>query len=274
MPSLFQIETLASFHSCPGITVPYYSIIFFEEQASFTIDFTSYDCNGKTIFFLSPFQLLTWHFNTSPVIYIVRFHSDFYCIEYHKEEVACNGILFNNIYEKPCFPIPDTVYEDIIRIFFKMKELENTTLPYDLSVIKSYLQLILALSSKEKQKTMLPQPTQDSGTGAIAHFNTLLEAHFTAKRNIAFYAGQYGLALTTFSRKIKNHFGKTPSKLIRERLTLEAKRQLHLTYKSIKEIAGDLGFEDEFYFSRYFKKEVGVSPKKFRETTGISIAAK
>ena len=74
--------------------------------------------------------------------------------------------------------------------------------------------------------------------------------------------------------QVKKQYGKTPSKLIRERLTLEAKRLLHLTYKSIKEIAHELGFNDEFYFSRYFKKEVGVSPKVFREKVGISIAAK
>jgi len=54
---------------------------------------------------------------------------------------------------------------------------------------------------------------------------------------------------------------------------LEAKKQLHLTHKSIKEIAFDLNFEDEFYFSRFFKKNVGLSPKHFRESVGISIVA-
>lgn len=57
-------------------------------------------------------------------------------------------------------------------------------------------------------------------------------------------------------------------------MILEAKKEIHLTYKSIKEIARDLGFEDEFYFSRYFKKKVGVSPKTFREQVGVSIVAK
>ena len=43
---------------------------------------------------------------------------------------------------------------------------------------------------------------------------------------------------------------------------------------SIKEIANELGFDDEFYFSRYFKNHVNVSPKVFREKVGISIVAK
>lgn len=62
--------------------------------------------------------------------------------------------------------------------------------------------------------------------------------------------------------------------LIQERVTLEAKKLLHLTYKSVKEIANELNFEDEFYFSRYFKKNVGLSPTHYREKVGISIVAK
>jgi AraC family transcriptional activator of pobA len=61
--------------------------------------------------------------------------------------------------------------------------------------------------------------------------------------------------------------------LISERLIFEAKKQLHLTKQSIKEIAYNLQFEDEFYFSRVFKKFTKVSPKVFRAKTGISVVA-
>lgn len=73
---------------------------------------------------------------------------------------------------------------------------------------------------------------------------------------------------------VKKQFSKSPSQLINERVILEAKKLLHLTYKSIKEIAQELNFEDEFYFSRYFKKNVGVSPSSYRKNVGISIVAK
>ncbi|WP_222597054.1 helix-turn-helix domain-containing protein [Chitinophaga pinensis] len=56
-------------------------------------------------------------------------------------------------------------------------------------------------------------------------------------------------------------------------MILEAKRQLHLTRRSIKEIAYSLQFSDEFYFSRFFKKFTKVSPQTFRQKTGISIVA-
>ncbi|MBJ5570629.1 AraC family transcriptional regulator, partial [Salmonella enterica subsp. enterica serovar Typhimurium] len=77
----------------------------------------------------------------------------------------------------------------------------------------------------------------------------------------------------TLSKKIKSLFNKTPSQIIQERVILEAKKQIHLTRKSFKEIALELNFNDEFYFSKYFKKYTGVSPTQFRKEVGISIVA-
>src|SRR3546814_10311654 len=96
MHSLISIERVHS-GSPKEVREPYYFIFTFEGKASFTIDFTDYECNGRNLLFLSPYQFLQWRMVPSPVDQI-QFHGDFYCIEYHKKEVACNGILFNNIY--------------------------------------------------------------------------------------------------------------------------------------------------------------------------------
>ena len=51
---------------------------------------------------------------------------------------------------------------------------------------------------------------------------------------------------------------------------IEAKRDLYLTNKSVKEIAHDLGYDDEYYFSRFFKNNADVSPQIYRETVGFA----
>lgn len=58
--------------------------------------------------------------------------------------------------------------------------------------------------------------------------------------------------------------------LIAERIIIEAKRELYLTSKPVKSIAMELGFNDEFYFSRFFKTNTNVSPTGYRETVGFS----
>lgn len=273
MNTLIKIEQLANHSLIKELNEPYYVIVLFDGHSSFSINFNEHQNSGKTLLFLSPHQLLKWHHSDALDIKLLSFHGDFYCIEYHKEEVACNGILFNNIYENPFVPVSDVVYEEISTIFMKLADFNFSTRSYDHSIAKSYLQLILALSSKEKQ-VQIKNRTISLQKEQVSDFQIILDNHFVEFRSVAFYAEHYGLSVDAFSKKVKNHFGKPPSILIQERLVLEAKKLLHLTHKNIKEIAADLFFEDEFYFSRYFKKQVGVSPKAFRKEVGISIVAK
>ena len=64
---------------------------------------------------------------------------------------------------------------------------------------------------------------------------------------------------------MKTHLGKTLTELIRERLVKQAKWELLHTLKPVKQVASELGFDDEFYFSRLFKRATGCAPTFFRE---------
>jgi AraC family transcriptional activator of pobA len=252
----------------------FYQIFMIHEPSEVIVDFTTYEIMTPALLFLSPYQHITWTKPTdSPVIQLL-FHGDFYCIEYHKHEVACNGLLFNNIYLLPYVGLSQESFEEIEEIILKIKkELDNHS---DLSeaVIKAYLQLILALSSKVKKthiESSAIMPPEENYEGQ--EFQRLLEENFAQEKSVNFYADKLHLGTDTFSKKIKNQLGKTPSVFIQERVILESKKLLHLTRLSIKEIAVQLNFQDEHYFSRYFKKNVGISPSEFRTKTGISIVA-
>ncbi len=253
---------------------PFYYILVFDGSASFSVDFTKYACEGKSLLFLSPYQFLEWQEFSAKKVECIQFHGDFYCIEYHKKEVACNGVLFNNIYQQPYVQVGSQVFDEILMIIEKLSNMNNMENEYDISIAKSYLQLILALSSKEKKMQIKSPELEEGQFENMAQFINILESQFWHSKEVSFYASKFGISVNSFSKRIKKYFGKPPSKLIQERIVLEAKKLLHLTHKSIKEIAAQLRFEDEFYFSRYFKKEVGVSPKQYREKVGISIVAK
>ena len=253
---LYQIENINTNDFIEGKRLPMYYIFLLNGKGKFSLDFVTYSFSGKTLLFLSPYQLLKWEDSPSEVK-TIAFHGDFYCIEYHKEEVACNGLLFNNIYQNPCVECSEIIFSEIEEIVKKMQLLNPANNSFDTSILKTYLQLILALSSREKKSKLSENQLKNTLIEPIANFQNLLETHFIKNKEVSFYASHYSL-----------------SELIRERMVLEAKKLLHLTYKSIKEIAQELDFEDEFYFSRYFKKEVGLSPKQFRDSVGISIVAK
>ena len=93
----------------------------------------------------------------------------------------------------------------------------------------------------------------------------MVEKNYRKFHQVSDYADLLGIASKTLTKKIKQYHHKTPSDVIKERLILEAKRDLYYTNKQVKEIAYDLGFEDPAYFNRFFKKEAGVAPNRFRE---------
>lgn len=253
---------------------PLYQIILLPDPMVVAVDFTSYKTDAQSLLFLSPYQHIEWKKPFPTSAFRILFHGDFYCIEYHKAEVACNGLLFNNIYLQPFVSLDSDTYSKIEQIFQEMSGELGDSFHFSDAVVKSYLQLILALSSKVKKKHIdLASVQNDTQMHEGPLFQKLLEAHFSDEKSVHFYAARLNISPETFSKKIKAQLGKLPSVLIQERVVLESKKLLHLTYLSVKEVALKLNFADEHYFSRYFKKNVGVSPSEFRAQVGISIVA-
>lgn len=95
-----------------------------------------------------------------------------------------------------------------------------------------------------------------------------IEVNYKTKHSPAQYAEMLFLSPKTLAKMTKTYFNKTLSNLINERIIIEAKRELYLTNKTIKEIAFELGYNDEYYFSRFFKINADVSPQLYRQTVG------
>jgi AraC family transcriptional activator of pobA len=104
----------------------------------------------------------------------------------------------------------------------------------------------------------------------IRKFNLLVEANFKSEHSVSFYAEQLCKSPKTLSNLFAIFNQKTPSQVIQERITVEAKRLLCYTDKSIKHITFELGFEDVSYFSNFFKKNGGCSPSDFRIRQQVS----
>jgi len=79
---------------------------------------------------------------------------------------------------------------------------------------------------------------------------------------------QYSDQLNTNEKKLtaisKTYLGGTPAEVIQSLKILEAKRRLANQHYSIQQVAYDLGFDQPTYFTKYFKKATGVTPKEFQ----------
>lgn len=270
METMYKIRRVASSNLLKSIRIPYYCILIFDGKASFSIDFKVYNYEGKAMVLLSPNQFLQWLHPKPIFINTITFHNDFHNMDPGKN-INSGNTLFKNISKQPYLPLTEEMFRELKSIIEKMKYYEVDNSNFNHAIFQSYLQLILVLALSNNKELHLKHKesvTYQTNFEEIRDFNKTLEDHFINMKDVSFYASCSGLSVGAFSKKIKKIFGRPPSKIIQERIVLEAKRMLYSTSKPIKEIAASLNFEDAFYFSRYFKKEVGISPKKFREEVG------
>lgn len=109
-----------------------------------------------------------------------------------------------------------------------------------------------------------PNPAHSRRAQQVKQFREWVEIHFRAHRTVSDYAEELGMTLATLGRLCQEQLGMSPLAVINARLVLEAKRELAYSGRSIKEIALDLGFSDEGYFSRFIRKHTGLTPSEFR----------
>lgn len=95
-------------------------------------------------------------------------------------------------------------------------------------------------------------------------FMKLLEAYHTKERSLRFYADKMCLTPKYVSGAIKSYSGKGALEWINEYVILEAEIMLRYTEISVQEIAYALNFPTQSAFGKYFKQQLGVSPKQYR----------
>lgn len=107
------------------------------------------------------------------------------------------------------------------------------------------------------------QGLQLSG-GIYERFIELLETNFINEKSVKFYADKLATHANNLNAVVKKQSGYSAKEIIRNRLLLEAKYLLASTLLSVKEIAIELGFEDQNYFSHFFKEHVKITPIEYR----------
>lgn len=255
----------------------YYSLIWIQKgNGVLKADFSEYDFNDNMLLSFSPYQpfMISAKSNISGVV--IHFHPDFFCIHKHHNEVACNGVLFNNIYNSPMIKVNKkaSVNFEMIIEQFKDEVKKSALAQYELLI--SYLKIFLITASrlKTKQQTELPETaTNYEEPFILQNLKNYIETHYKTKHSASEYANMLAITPKALTRLTKTHFNKTLTELISERIIIEAKRELYLTNKTVKEIAYELGYNDEYYFSRFFKKNADVSPQLYRETVGFDRAS-
>jgi len=244
----------------------YIKIVYAPKGMRLRVDFNEYHTKEPTLFFINSNQYL--HFiHLVNEGYFLYYNRDFYCVQIHDHEVACDGLLFNNIYQMPKTTL--TTKEDVIikSILEQMVEEFEIGASTQEEMLRIYVKQIIIRATRLWKKQQLGalerEPHQE--IEFFREFSRLVEMHYRSMHMVGDYAELLGVAPKTLTHKFKRFELPSPNEVIKERILLEAKRLLIHTSLSAKEIAYDLGYEDPAYFNRLFSKKIGDSPSVFRK---------
>lgn len=254
----------------------YFSLIWVTEgSGKVRADFSEYDFEENSLFAFAPYQPYMITTETQIKGVVINFHSGFFCIHKHQEEIATNGVLYNNVYQPPFIKVDDSSAAVFKMVYEQMKtEMQSHALAQH-ELLVSYLKIFLITASRLKieQQPLTRDVMKDNKEPYVLQkLKDTIEANFKTKHAPAQYAQLLNITPKALAKIAKTHFNKTLTDLIAERIIIEAKRELYLTNKTVKEIAWKLGYEDEYYFSRFFKVNAEVSPQQYRETVGFGKA--
>lgn len=216
---------------------------------------------NQRFLFEHPEHLTAWQFNR-----------EFYCIADHDAEVGCVGFLFYGI-QHPFF-IHLTKEDEKNLAVIEQLCIEDMHIQDGMQgeMLRTLLKrLIIQLTRIAKKQTDNYRKFSEERMDLVRTFNLLLEAHFRTQHEVRFYAQQMNKSPKTLANIFSLCHYPSPSRLIQQRIILEAKRYLYYTDKSAKEIGDELGFTSPAHFSRFFKLNTGLSFSAFKASLPLSI---
>lgn len=257
-----HIKKVENTNSCEWIKYAHRDehFIFYVQQEGFTelmIDFKDYQMNGKAFFFICPGQVHYYIRQTSPKGYFIFVDSSYLKNEYrstfenHQNLNQINPVLYDSLFKL---------------ISLIADQLSISTIDIGENIIRSLTDsligiMVLEIKSGEKQH----QGAIDRKTELLSQFRNLVRKHFEKFKKPNDYANLLNISVPYLNQITKQQTGYSASYWIQQEILLEAKRLLHYTQLSSKEIAFSVGYDDYAYFSRFFKKNVGITPLEFRK---------
>ena len=233
---------------------PFYEIIFvLNANGVMKIDFVDKPMQKGSLYLMLPSQIHLPIYTGEFQGVLLRFDLSIF----EEKSFLENLSIFNFDYllvEEPSFSALEGLLLSLHEEFTSQKALKNVT-------INNLLKLFLI----QVQRLLPNVVNEHTQTTIFGSLNTLLEINNYKIQTPAFYAKKLKISLKVLNHAVKEYTGIPCGEYIRSKTVIEAKRLLCYTGMNSNEIAATLGFEDAAYFSRFFKRETGLTPILFRK---------
>jgi AraC family transcriptional activator of pobA len=229
------------------------------------IDANKYEIKPPCVFFMSPGQAHKLELSNDIEGYIFIFTADFYLLNRSNQNSLIEFPFFYTLHQEN----PPLLLENLNDIRFLetlfRQAISETRLTGDftLELLRSVLDVILTTCAARYQ---VNESLLNKGKGQILvkRFFHLIEENNQKNLSLSEYAEMIGITPNHLTQTVKQLTGKTSSQIIKAKQLLEIKRLLVHTNLNVSEIANQLNFEDQSYFTKFFRRETGITPLQYR----------
>ncbi len=158
-------------------------------------------------------------------------------------------------------PVTDKVNDDIARLFYEIREHYIAQEPSQKIIAKGKLYELLGLLADSFLSEHSKNENWSLIDGAVS---IMRNEYFNSSLTIESLAEKLSTTRVSLYRAFKAKYNSTPSEYL---LDIRMQRAIELFQKtdiSVKTVSYSVGFADPLYFSRVFRKKMGVSPKNYQ----------
>jgi AraC-like DNA-binding protein len=162
----------------------------------------------------------------------------------------------------------DGVYRgnpQIARLFLDITRELKDKKPFFQSIIEAKAMEVVLQLKRIMSHAVLVEGTAHTNAEA-AHVKRIIDAEYRKKIDLVFLSDQMMLSKDYLRHKFKEEYGVSPIRYLINMRIEKARRLISDEGKKIKEAAFECGFENEYYFSRLFKKVTGHPPSYYSQT--------
>lgn len=254
----------------PNLYIPhrhsFYHIVFFSAGKGFhKIDFEQFTVNAGQIYFMTPGQVHSWQFEGGIDGYVVNFSEAFIGSFLRSEHYLEQFPFLEGIARNSVLQLGALAAKAVAALLEGMLREEQDKLP--LFSDRQRLKLLeLFILTGRSIGIPVAGPALPNNDLVIRHFKKLVARHYLSLRLPKEYAALLYITPNHLNALCNHTLGKPAGEIIRDRILLEAKRLLINADMSISEIAWQLHFADNSYFTKFFKKQSGITPEAFRKS--------
>ncbi|SFD42217.1 AraC family transcriptional regulator [Algibacter pectinivorans] len=240
----------------------FYNLIFFTEGSGrHFIDFNWYPVQQNSLVYLTKDQVNAFEFSNHLKGYCIIFTETYFVNSFTNLSDDFVFRLFNPELFSPILQIPQnsefTTYFNLLYTEYKNSSTFNHK-----HIVNSLLTILISKAENLKQKQTF-HITDTSKVALYQNFISLIEKQLTKSRSARYYAKELAITYKHLNKVCKTLVNKTAKNVIDDFVILQAKRSLINANLTSAQLAYNLGFEDPTNFTKYFKKNTGLTPKAF-----------